>query len=169
MTRRFLLLAVVSLFSACTLEWIKFSPPDGAFEVMMPVKPSMKPSHAGTMYVAVVGNVTYNTGISYVPDAFKDPATAERMFDEMQKSLIGNEKPPRESKPVSLKFGEQTFPGRHVVFERSNAAGTTVITGRVYRVNNALYTLTVYRPSTEAGPDVEKYVESFKLLKLPTS
>jgi hypothetical protein len=169
MTRRLLLLAFVSSLGACTLEWIKFSPPDGAFEVLMPVKPSMKPSHAGTMYVAVVGNITYNTGITYVPEAFKDLSTVERMFDEMQKSLIGSEKPPRESKSVSLEFQGKTYPGRELSFERSNAAGAILVTGRVYRVNNALYTLTVYAPVAEAGPNVRKYVESFKLLKPPSA
>jgi hypothetical protein len=90
------------------------------------------------------------------------------MFDEMQKSLIGTERAPTQSRSVKLPHGADTFPGREVVIEKKNANGVFVVTGRAFRVRNTIYTQTAYTPAKDAGSnDVRTFFDSFKLLKLP--
>jgi hypothetical protein len=158
------LLPIVLFLAGCNPKWVEFKSPDGAFAVDFPRSPVMKASHTGTMWVAINDEVTYNIGTSTVPAQFAgDPKSSDKIFDEMQKALIGNNDPPRSTKSLSL--GKDGHPGREVVTEKKNVHGILVVTGRAYRVNNNLYTMTVYAPASKArNPDITKFLESFRLI-----
>jgi hypothetical protein len=170
MKHRLAVLAVVALCAtACKRElWVDFESPDGpsgSFFISMPTKPTLKPSHMGTMYAAMgADGISYDVGISSVPDQFADPSTAERMFDEMQKALTASETAPTRTK--QLRLGE--YPGREIVVERKTGIGLAVFTGRAYRVGRTIFTLTVRAPADKANdPHVMRFLESFRIVKPP--
>jgi hypothetical protein len=167
--RTAVLIAVIACASACRRDgWVDFESPDGpsgSFAVTMPMKPAMKPSHVGTMYVAMGGDgITYDVGISSVPPLFRDPATTERMFDEMQKAIAGTENAP--TRQTQLQLGE--YPGREIVAERKTGIGLAVFTGRAYRVRGTIFTLTVRAPADRAGDgQIRRFFDSFRIVKPP--
>jgi hypothetical protein len=174
MKHRLVVLAAVLLGTAACRKplWVDFESPDGpsgSFAVSMPTKPTLKPSHMGTMYAAMgVDGITYDVGISSVPPDFADPSTTERMFDEMQKALIAGETAPTRQAQIRLLPGD--YPGREVVVERKTGVGLAVFTGRAYRVRGTIYTLTVRAPSARANdPQIQRFLESFRVVKPPAA
>jgi hypothetical protein len=164
-----LLLALAS--SACKRElWVDFESPEGpsgSFAVSMPTKPTLKPSHMGTMYAAMgADGISYDVGISSVPPDFADPASTERMFDEMQKAITAGETAP--TRQAQIRLGE--YPGREIVVERKTGVGLAVFTGRAYRVRSTIFTLTVRTPAAKANdPQIQRFLESFRVVKPPAA
>jgi hypothetical protein len=166
------LLALVLLFSTgCRETWYTFRSPEGtggSFEVLMPAKPAMKPSHMGTIY-AMMGSdgLSYDVGVASVPPAFADPSTTERMFDEMQKAITGGETEPTRTKQIRLE--PDGYPGREVVVERKTGVGLAVFTGRAYRVRGTIFTLTVRAPADKSeDPQIRKFFDSFRIVTPPS-
>jgi hypothetical protein len=170
MMQRVLVGVLLLVTLGCHGSWVEFDSPDGpsgSFSILMPARPTMKPSHMGTVY-AVMGNdgVSYDVGIMSVPGPYRDPSMTERLFDEMQKALIENETAP--TRQAQLSLGPEKYPGREIVIERKTGIGLAVFTGRAYRVKNTVFTLTVRAPADKAGDSqIKRFLESFKVRKPP--
>jgi hypothetical protein len=155
--------------SACKRDvWVDFESPEGpsgSFAAAFPIKPTLKPSHVGSMYVAMdPDGISYDVGMSSVPPEFRNPDATERMFDEMQKALTAGET--SATRQGQIRLGE--YPGREIVVERKTGIGLAVFTGRAYRVRNTIFTLTVRAPAGKSNdPNIKRFLESFRIVKPP--
>jgi hypothetical protein len=163
MTATFLALSLAGAAGAFqeARRWIKLSPPDGRFTVLMPGKPSSETrrSELGVDYsfMADTDSATYEVGYSLHAAAFPSPEAA---LDVLRDALTLASRGRLEGETRITLDG---FPGREI--RLSLLGGTIKDTTRLYVVGDRVYRLraVVGPPGGAVSRDVNKFFSSFKL------
>ena len=156
----FICLTLIAEASAQTVEWKKFSSPEGRFNVLMPGRPLREEESKETLRGKVVMHfftVGSEKGVFVVAYADYAMSDAKRELDANRDSFLKGMKATLIAES-DIKLQEN--PGREIKAARDNLS----IRSRIYLVGGRYYQIVAVTPATlPANLEAERFLNSFEL------
>lgn len=168
----FLLVAVCIICGCSRHEWKAFSSTKGKFSVLMPGDPQEQHQVVNTavgpidlyMYAVDSGSIAYIVGYSDYPEDFIKNSEPKKLLDGARDGAIRNIKG---TLVAERNITIEAHPGREFAFDVPKQSGIPYNgTGRshMFLVGNRLYQCMVIGKKDSRIEDIEKFVNSFKLI-----
>jgi hypothetical protein len=170
MKTKLLTLAVLALMAvACQrFKWKEFTSTAGAFSVLLPGTPTEQTQRLNTqvgtidvhLFILEQDNAQYLVAYNDYPDAMAQSANADKVLDGAREGVVANVRGRLVSEQrISL----AAHPGRELHIKVPE--GLQAMRTRLFLVKQRLYQVGVLTADGETDTkDVNKYLESFKLL-----